>query len=153
EELRPALRHLQAAEFFYETRLVPEPTYIFKHVLTQEVAYHSLLHSTRQQYHRQIAQVVEERCPEIAAIQPEWVAQHYTAAGLPGQAIPYWRQAGQRAIERSAYVKAISHLTQGLEVLKTLPETVEPLRQELDVQTTLGPALQAIKGLAAPDVE
>src|SRR5262249_18313381 len=63
EELRPALRHLQAAEFFYETRLVPEPTYIFKHVLTQEVAYHSLLHSTRQQYHRQIAQVVEERCP------------------------------------------------------------------------------------------
>ena len=71
EELGRGLRCLEAAEFFYETRLIPEPTYTFKHVLTQEVAYQSLLQRTRTQYHRQIAQVVEERFPEIAATQPE----------------------------------------------------------------------------------
>jgi predicted ATPase len=153
EELRPALRHLQAAEFFYEARLVPEPTYTFKHVLTQEVAYHSLLHSTRERYHQQLARVVEERFPEIAATQPEWVAHHYTEAGLMAQAIPYWRQAGQHAIERSAYVEAISHLTQGLEVLKTLPETPERTQQELDLQTALGLSLMATRGYAAAEVE
>jgi predicted ATPase len=153
EGLRPALLHLQAAEFFYETRLVPEPTYTFKHVLTQEVAYQSLLQRTREQYHQQIAQVVEEQFPEIAATQPEWLAQHYTAAGLTAQAIPYWRHAGQRAIERSAYVEAISHLTQGLKVLKTLPETPERTQQELDLQTALGLSLMATRGYAAVEVE
>lgn len=153
EELRRGLRYLQAAEFFYETRLVPEPTYTFKHILTQEVAYQSLLQSTREQYHRQIAQVVEERFPEIAATQPEWLAHHYTEAGLIAQAIPYWRQAAQRAIERSAYVEAISHLTRGLELLKSLPNTPERIPHELDLQTALGLASMATKGYAAVEVE
>jgi predicted ATPase len=153
EELRRGLRYLQAAEFFYETRLVPEPTYTFKHVLTQEVAYQSLLQRTREQYHHLIAQVVEARLPEIAATQPEWLAQHYTAAGLMAQAISYWGQAAQRAIRRSAYAEAISHLTQGLEVLKTLPETPERTLQELDLQTSLGLSLTATRGYAAVEVE
>jgi predicted ATPase len=153
EELHQGLRYLQAAEFFYETRLVPEPTYTFKHVLTQEVAYQSLLHSMRQAYHHQIAQLVEERFPEIAATQPEWLAHHYTAAGLMARAIPYWRRAGQRAIERSAYVEAISHLTHGLEVLKALPETPERTLQELDWQMALGFSLVATKDYAVVEVE
>jgi DNA-binding NtrC family response regulator/predicted ATPase len=153
EDLRRGLRFLQAAEFFYETHLLPEPIYTFKHVLTQEVAYQSLLQRTRQQYHRQIAELVEERLPEIAATQPEWVAQHYTAAGLMSQAIPYWRRAGRRALQRSAYVEAISHLTQGLKVLKTLPETPERAQQELDLQTSLGLVLMATRGYAAAEVE
>jgi predicted ATPase len=80
EELQRGIQALQAAEFVYETRLIPEPTYTFKHILTQEVAYQSLLHSTRAQYHRQIAQVVEARWPELAATQPELLAHHYIAA-------------------------------------------------------------------------
>ena len=59
------------------------------------------------------------------------------------QAIPYWQRAGQRAVERSANLEAISHLTKGLEVLATLPDTPERAQQELDVQITLGPALMA----------
>jgi class 3 adenylate cyclase/DNA-binding winged helix-turn-helix (wHTH) protein len=153
EELRRSLGDLQSAEFFYETRLIPEPTYTFKHVLTQEVAYHSLLHSTREQYHQQLARVVEERFPEIAGTKPEWLAHHFTEAGLMAQAIPYWRQAGQRAIERSAYVEAISHLTHGLEALQTLPETPERTLQELGLQTTLGFSLTATRGYAAAAVE
>ena len=69
------------------------------------------------------------------------------------QAIPYWRQAGQRAIERSAYVEAISHLTHGLEALQTLPETPERTLQELGLQTTLGFSLTATRGYAAAAVE
>ena len=69
------------------------------------------------------------------------------------QAVPYWQRAGQRAVERSAYVEAISHLTKGLEVLKTLPDTPERTQQELDLQIALGPALMATKGYAAPEVD
>jgi predicted ATPase len=69
------------------------------------------------------------------------------------QAIPYWQQAGQRAIERSAHVEALAHLTKGLDVLTTLPVTPEHTRQELDLQTDLGLALMAAKGYAAPEVE
>jgi predicted ATPase len=81
----------------------------------------------------------------------ELLAQHYTEAGLMTHAIPYWQRAGQRAIERSAYVEAISHLTRGLELCKMLPETVERAQQELDLQMTLGSALAATKGQAAPE--
>jgi predicted ATPase len=58
-------------------------------------------------------------------------------------ALPDWQQAGQRALERSANIEAISHLTKGLEVLKTLPDSPERTRPELDSQTTQGPALIA----------
>jgi len=152
EALQHGLQALQAAEFVYETRLLPAPTYAFKHVLTQEVAYQSLLHSTRAQYHRQIAQLLEERWPELAATQPELLAQHYTEAGLGEQAIPCWLRAGQRASECSAHLEAISHLTKGLNLLKTLPDTPEHAQQELTIYITLGPALRFTRGPAALEV-
>jgi predicted ATPase len=62
-----------------------------------------LLKSTRQQYHQRIALVLEAQFPETAEAQPELLAHHYTEAGLSVQAIPYWQQAGQQAVERSAY--------------------------------------------------
>src|SRR6266852_6052310 len=76
---------------------------MFKHALIQDVAYQSLLKSTRQQYHQRIAQVLETRFPALVETQPELVAQHYTAAGLTQQAIHYWQQAGQHASARSAH--------------------------------------------------
>jgi predicted ATPase len=85
-------------------------------------------------------------------MQPELLAHHYTEANVLVQAIPYWQRAGQRAIERSANVEAISHLTQGLELLTTLPDTAERTQHELDLLTALGPALMATKGYAAPAV-
>src|SRR5262249_9772519 len=74
-------------------------------------------------------------------------------AGLSSQAIPYWQRAGQKAFQRSANVEAISHLTKGLELLQTLPDTPERLQQELTLQITLGPPLQYTKGWGAPEVE
>lgn len=94
-----------------------------------------------------------EQFPETAETQPELLAHHYTEAGLTASAIPYWQRAGQRAIERSANLEAVSHLTKGLEVLKTLPDTPERARQELELQMALGPALIATKGYGAPEVE
>jgi class 3 adenylate cyclase/predicted ATPase len=153
EALRRSLAHLQAAEFLYEMHLFPEYVYTFKHALTQEVAYQSLLQHTRKQYHQQIAQVLVERFADTVATRPELLAHHYTEAGLSAQAVPYWQQAGQRAIERSANIEAISHLKKGLELLKTLPSTPECTQQELALQLALGSPLLMIKGHTAPEVE
>jgi predicted ATPase len=153
EALYRALAHLQAAEFLYETRLFPERVYTFKHALTQNVAYQSLLTSTRQHYHQRIAQVLEERFPDTVETQPELLAHHYTEAGLSEQAVGYWQQAGENAVQRSANVEAIAHLTKGLELLTTLPDAIERARQELLLQLALGDTVTATKGYAASEVE
>ncbi len=102
DTLRQTLHQLIDAELLYQRGLPPHATYLFKHALIQDAAYQSLLKSTRQQYHTQIAQVLEKRFPEAIETQPELLAHHYTEAGLVAQAIPYWQQAGQRAAQRSA---------------------------------------------------
>jgi predicted ATPase len=153
DTLQRGLHQLVEAEFLYQRGLPPQATYVFKHALIQDAAYQSLLRSTRQQYHQRIAQVVEARFPEICGTQPELVAQHYTAAGCAEQAILYWQRAGQQAIERSAHLEAISHVTTGIELLKTLPETPERIQQSLTLHIALGAALLMAKGHAAPEVE
>ena len=151
--LQHALTQLVEAELLYQHGLSPQTRYIFKHALVQDVAYQSLLKSTRQQYHRKIAQVLEEQFGETKEAQPELLAHHYTEAGLIAQAIPFWQRAGQRASQHSANAEAISHLTKGLELLKTLPDTPERVQQELTLQVPLGVALMAVKSWAAPEVE
>jgi predicted ATPase len=151
--LQHGLSRLVEAEFLYRGGLPPQVSYTFKHALMQEVAYQSLLKRPRQEYHQRIAQVLTERFPESAETQPELLAHHFTEAGLYGPAVGYWRRAGQRGLERSAYVEAISHLTKGLELLNTLPDPSERTLQELLLQTTLGPAFMATKGFGAPEVQ
>jgi class 3 adenylate cyclase/tetratricopeptide (TPR) repeat protein len=151
--LEQALGQLVEAELLYQRGLLPAATYTFKHALIQEAAYQSLLRSTRQQYHQRIAQALVERFPETAATQPELLAHHYTEAGLAAQAVPYWHRAGQRAIERSANLEAISHLARGLDVLRTVPEAPERAQQELMLHLALGAPLLMLKGYPAPEVE
>jgi predicted ATPase len=131
---------------------LPQARYIFRHALIQDAAYQSLLKSTRQQYHKHIAQTLAERFPDIKETQPELLARHYTEAGLIAQAIPYWLQAGQRAGRRSAHAEAISHLTRRLDLLATLPDGPERAQQELGLQMALGTSLLATKGFAAPEL-
>ena len=150
--LQRGLAQLVDAELVYQRGLPPQAHYIFKHALVQDTAYQSLLKRERQRLHQQIAHVLVERFLDTAATQPELVAHHYTEAGLIEQAVPYWQKAGERAVDRSAYVEAISHLSKGLELLKTLPETVERLHQELNLQTPLGLAFMATKNYGAPEV-
>jgi len=151
--LQQGLRQLVEAELIYQRGLPPQATYFFKHALVQDTAYQSLLKSRRQQLHQQIAQVLEQRFKDTVETQPELLAHHYTEAGLKEQAIPYWQQAGQRASQRLANVEAVSHLTKGLELLKTLPDTPEHTQQELLLQLALGPPLVVVKGNGAPEVK
>jgi class 3 adenylate cyclase len=151
--LSTELRRLVEAGILSQRGVLPQATYTFTHALIQETAYQSLLKSTRQQYHRRIAQVLEAHWPDPRNTQPELLAYHYTEAGFIAQAIPYWQRAGQHAMQRSALVEAVNHLTKGLELLRTFLDTPERVQQELVLQTTLGPALIATKGYAAPEVE
>jgi class 3 adenylate cyclase/predicted ATPase len=151
--LQTKLDQLVKAEIIYQRGIPPQAKYFFKHVLIQETAYASMLRSKRQQYHGQIAQVLQERFPENAEMQPELLAHHYTEASLKEQAIAYWQKAGQRAVERSAHVEAIGHFNRGLELLNTLPDTPEQTRQRLTLQLALGVPLIVIKGYAASEVE
>jgi class 3 adenylate cyclase/predicted ATPase len=150
--VQQGLHQLVEAELLYQRGLPPQATYRFKHALIQAAAYQSLLKSTRQQYHQRIAQVLEGQFPATGATQPEVLAHHYTEAGVGAQAIAYWQRAGQRAIERSAHVEAIRHLTKGLELLTSLPDTPEHRQHELALQIALGMPLAATRGFAAPEV-
>ena len=151
--LQQDLERVVKAELLYQRGLPPRATYVFRHALIQETAYQSLLKRTRQHHHAQIAQLLTTRFRDLAETQPEIVAQHYTEAGLPQEAIPYWQQAGQLAIERSALSEVMAHLTKALALLATLRDTPARARQELQCSTTLGPTLIATKGHTAPEVE
>jgi predicted ATPase len=147
--LQHELGRLVEAEIVYQRGVPPQATYTFKHALIQDTAYQSLLKSTRQGYHQRIAQVLEAQFPEMAETQPELLAHHYTEAGLTEKAVHYWYHASQSAIQRSAHVEAIAHLRQGLELLKTLPETPQRLQHEVDLLIALGASLRATQGTGA----
>jgi predicted ATPase/class 3 adenylate cyclase len=153
ETVQAGLAQLVEAELLYQRGRPPRARYLFKHALIQDAAYASLLRSTRLQVHQQIARQLEERFPDTVETQPELVAHHYTEAACPDQAIGYWQQAGQRAMQRSANQEAIGHLRTGLELLATRPDTPERTQQELDLHMALGPVLMATKGNAAAEVE
>ena len=120
--------------------------------LVQDVAYQSLLKSTRQRIHQRIARTLEEQFPATAETQPELLAYHYTEAQLTDQAIDYWQRAGQRASKRSATVEAIAQLSKALELLESLPPSVGRDRKELGLRIDLTTPLIASKGMAAPEM-
>jgi predicted ATPase len=151
--LQRELGRLVGAELVYQRGVIPKATYLFKHALIQDTAYESLLRSTRQGYHRRIAEVLTEQFPDAAESQPELLAHHYTEAGLMEQAVGYWQRAGQQANERLAYQEAMNHLMTGLSLLQTLPETLAHQQQELLLQTSLGAAAVVVRGQSAPEVE
>jgi predicted ATPase len=152
EELYRQLSHLQAAEFLYEQPAFPDVEYIFKHALTQEVAYNSLLQEQRKVLHERAARAIEQLCQGRLDEHYSDLAHHYSRSGNTEKAVEYLGLAGQQAEQRSAYTEAITHLTTALELLKTLPDTPERTQQELNLLITLGPALTATKGWAAPEV-
>ena len=151
--IQQGLSQLVESELLYQRGKFPKTTYIFKHALIQEAAYQSMLKNTRKKYHKQIADMLLKRFPELAVSQPEIVGHHYTEAGMGKMAISYWQQAGQRAVERFANEEAIAHFKRALEILANLPETAERSENELELLLAIGPSLIAIKGYAAEEVE
>ena len=151
--LRESLGHLVEEELLYQRGRPPQARYIFKHALIQDMAYQSLLKRTRQQYHRQIAELYQAKFPELGETQPELLAHHYTEAGLAEQAIDYWQRAGQHASDHSAYQEALGHLQTGLDLIQSLPDSRARDRQELALQTALGTASLIVRGQSVPEVE
>jgi class 3 adenylate cyclase/tetratricopeptide (TPR) repeat protein len=147
------LAHLQSAELLYATRTVPDAEYEFKHALTHDVAYGTLLQDRRRSLHARIVEAIEDLHRDRLAEQAERLAHHAVMGEVWDKAVGYLQQAGRRAIERSANVEAIRHLSKGLEILEALPPSPIRDQEELDFQLGLGSALIATKGWAAPDVE
>jgi class 3 adenylate cyclase/predicted ATPase/ABC-type lipoprotein export system ATPase subunit len=152
-DLLSSLSALKDSELLYERGIFPQSTYVFKHALTQDVVYDSILTRKTKQIHEEVGKAIENLYSEKLEDFYEVLAIHYTEAGLSEKAISYCQQAGKRASERSAYQEAISHLTIGFNLLQNLPETQERNQQELQMQTGIGAALLMVRGHAAPEVE
>ena len=115
DAIHRGLTRLQTAEFLYETRLFPELEYTFKHALTHEVAYGSLLQERRRALHAKIVEAIEQLYPDRLAEQVERLAHHAFRGEVWDKAVAYCRQAGVKATERSAYQQAVAYLEQALE--------------------------------------
>ena len=150
EMLQSGLGQLVVDELLYQRGRPPRSRYLFKHALIQDAAYQSLLKRTRQQYHQQVAKLLEDRFPEVASTQPELVAHHYTEANCPAQAIAYWHKAGAAAASKSANLEAIDQFRRGLALVEALSDTRERAERELDLQMALGPALYRDQALQPP---
>ena len=139
--LHRGLAHLQAAEFLYETRLFPEPEYTFKHALTHEVAYNSLLLERRRGLHARIVEALEVLAPERGAEQVERLAYHALRGEVWAKALAYGRQAGEKALARSAHREAVVAFEQALGALQHLPESRAMGEQAIDLRLALDFAL------------
>ena len=152
DELYRLLSSLQRKEFLYEQPVFPEVEYLFKHALTQEVAYNSVLIERRKVLHEHTGQAIEQRYHDRLEEHYSELAHHYSHSGRIEKAIEFLQKAGQQAAQNSAHTEAIRHFTTALELLTPLPDTPERVQQELTVQLTLAASLQVTKGPAAPEV-
>jgi class 3 adenylate cyclase/predicted ATPase len=151
DELQTALGRLVASELVFQRGTPPDAVYAFKHALVQDAAHGSLLRSSRQQLHAQIAEALETHSPEMMDGQPELLAQHYAEAGLVEKSVAYWGKAGRKSVARSAMAEAAAQLHEGLDQLTLLPDNRQRQRKELEFWSALGAVLLAVKGYAAPE--
>jgi class 3 adenylate cyclase/tetratricopeptide (TPR) repeat protein len=137
EALREGLDRLQSAEFLYEAGLYPDLEYSFKHALTHEVTYGGLLHDRRRELHGRIVTAIEVRYRDRLGEQIERLAHHALRGELQDRAVHYLRQAGLKAVARSAAPEARAWLDQALGTLAGLPESPATLRQAVDIRLEL----------------
>jgi class 3 adenylate cyclase/tetratricopeptide (TPR) repeat protein len=141
EELRGALERLQAAEFVYETQIFPEPEYTFKHALTHQVAYGSLLQERRRGLHGTILSAMEDLHPEGRNDHVEALAQHAMCGEVWDKAVEYQRMAGAKAAARAANTEALAFFEQGLQALARVPAGRQAAEQGVDLRIDMRPAL------------
>jgi class 3 adenylate cyclase/tetratricopeptide (TPR) repeat protein len=152
QQLEAMLEDLQAREFIYEEPQAGESKYYFKHALTQEVAYSSMLSERRKLLHERIAAAIEELYANCMDDYVAAAAHHYGRSGNVAKAIEYLSRAGMQAARRAAYGEAVERMSEGIALLPMLPATPERDRQELGMQSALGQYLIPSKGVAAAEV-
>jgi predicted ATPase len=151
-QLASILAALQAGEFIYQQPALTDVEYVFKHALTQEVAYNSVLVERRKLLHQRTGQVMEEMFAGQLDDHLSELARHYSQSDNVLKAIEYLGRAGEQAMQRSALAEAIISLNSAVGLLQKLPDSPERLRRELGLQLALGPALIPVKGWAAAEV-
>ncbi|MFL5251490.1 MAG: response regulator [Rhodopila sp.] len=152
ETLQATLAELRAAEFLFESRLPPDTEYTFKHAMTQEAAYGSLLCDHRRNLHVELVHAIEHLYEKRLDEQVDRLAEHALAGELWPQAVRYLLRAANRAIGRSAYAPAAELLQRGLDAMRHLPESPDLLRTELGYRKALGVTMMALKGWGAQEV-
>jgi predicted ATPase len=144
EQLQQSLAHLHAAEFLYETRLFPEPEYTFKHALTHEVAYNSLLLERRRALDARIVEVLEALSGDRVVEQVERLAHHALRGEVWDKAMTYCQQAGVRAWDRAAFREAVTSFEQALQTLAHLPESGDTRVRAIEIRLALGSPLTTL---------
>jgi predicted ATPase len=152
DELERILSDLQLGEFIYEQPAFPEVEYTFKHALTHDVAYNSVLNERRKQLHERAAQAIEALFGDQLENHLTELAHHYSRSGNTPKAVEYLQRASDQAIERSANAEAIAQLNTALDLLKALPDGPARARRETSFQLALGGAL-AVANPGNPEVE
>ncbi len=153
DALRRGLARLQAGEFIYEHPAFPEIEYTFKHGLTQQVAYGTLLLERRRLLHERTARMIESLFPDRLEEHCSELAWHYGHSDNLEKAVEYLQRAGEQAAQHSANQDAIAHFSRALKLLHTLPETPWRDHSELALQIALAPILMASRGYTVPEVE
>jgi class 3 adenylate cyclase/tetratricopeptide (TPR) repeat protein len=152
DALRAALGQLKSGELLYEASFFPEIEYTFKHALTHDVAYGSLLHETRRAVHARIVAAIERLYPTRLGEHVERLAYHALRGGLRDRAVEYLRQAGARAAARSAHREAVGFYEQALEVIEAdgPREAAVPTAIDLvfDLRASLAPLGEFTRTLA-----
>jgi class 3 adenylate cyclase/tetratricopeptide (TPR) repeat protein len=143
-DLRGGLAGLQASELLYETQLFPDIQYTFRHTLTHEVAYGSVIRERRRALHGRVAAAIERLHAARLAEQVERLAHHTVRAELWDKAVGYLRQAGDKSLGRSANREAVDWFTQALDTLRHLPDDSDTLRLGVDLRLDLRGALYAL---------
>jgi predicted ATPase len=138
------LAHLQAAEFLYETRIFPEQVYTFKHALTHEVAYGSLLEERRRVLHTRLVEILEALSAEHVAEQVERLAYHARRGEVWDKTVTYCRQAATRAWERAMFHESVTALDQAIQALAHLPEHIDTSKLAIDLRRRAHGALNAL---------
>ena len=153
DELNRALAQLIESGLLLRQGVPPDATYLFKHALVQDSAYSTLLRQPRRALHAHIAKTFEDQFPEVAEIQPELLARHFTEAGLVDKAAAQWGKAAHRSLERSAMVEAVVQFTTARDLVATLPSTPERRRQQIKLQAALLAPVIGTKGFAAAETK
>jgi class 3 adenylate cyclase len=144
------LTNLQLAEFIYEQPAVGDVEYTFKHALTQEVAYNSILSERRKMLHERAARAIESLYASSLDDHLADLARHYGRSENGAKAVEYLCRAGEQAAQRAAYSEAEAYLDAGLERVRALPESPGRSRAELRIQIGKGQMIQVTTGRAAP---
>ena len=151
EQIDRLLGTLQTGEFIYEQPAVGDVEYTFKHALTHDVAYNSLLSERRKSLHERTARAIEALYLEILEDHYADLARHYCSSDNAAKAVEYLRLAGEQAMDRGAYAQTLASVEPVLKLIERLPVGVERLRAELGVRLMEGRAITVVYGVASTE--